>query len=524
MFKILRTVLVIIVISPALLAASAKGKRPNILFIPIDDLKPVLGCYGNATVKTPNIDRLASSGTVFLNNSCQQAICGPSRVSLLTGLYPDTTRIYSMEKFKKMRSVNPNLLTLPEYFKNKGYITTGYGKTFDSRNTDKKQDAQSWTIPHTSHPANSHYYQSKGLKYKDPVTAALFTKYFHLPRDKKAAFKNEHNCYPATECTDFDLPDDAYIDGVQAKLACAKLEKLAQKEKPFFLSVGFAKPHLPFIAPKKYWDLYKRDDFELATFQKLPKDSPYWSRHGNGELNGGYTGVPKTGLLKPLPEDYQRQLIQGYYACTSYVDAQVGKLLDKVEELGIADNTIVVLWGDHGWHLGDHALWCKQSNYEQAVRSPLIISSPWQRKKGVKSDSLTEFVDIFPTLCELSNLPVPEVLEGKSLKNLLDNPKESVRNAAMSQYPRRLWQDPKKPDSMGYTLRNKRYRYVKWVLMDYESGARTGELIGTELYDYQNDPLETVNLAKDPSKADVVDHFEKIFKTRGVAQESNTLR
>ncbi|MCP3869808.1 MAG: sulfatase-like hydrolase/transferase, partial [Gammaproteobacteria bacterium] len=271
-----------VLLCSASLAAAAPASRPNILFLPVDDLKPVLGCYGDRVVKTPNIDRLAARGTLFANNACQQAICGPSRVSLLTGLYPDTTRIYSMAEEKKMRAVNPDLLTLPEYFKRNGYTTTGYGKTFDSRNTDKGQDSQSWSIPHISHPASAHYFRGNRARYRDPVTAELFMKYSKLPQHEQSAFKEAYNCLPATECTDADLPDDAYKDGVLAKLGCARLEELAKAKKPFFLSVGFAKPHLPFVAPKKYWDLYKRSDFKLAAFQGHPRNAPYWSRHGNG--------------------------------------------------------------------------------------------------------------------------------------------------------------------------------------------------------------------------------------------------
>lgn len=488
--------------------------RPNILFIAVDDLKPMLGCYGDTNIHSPNIDRLAESGMVFLNNSCQQSLCGPSRASLMTGTYPDTTRVFDLKT--KMRVANPGTLTLPEYLKNKGYETTGTGKIYDPRCTDKKYDAPSWSIPHIQYPPREFYaegHSSPQGGYLDPAVRAAnrdFNAYLKKEGIKKgskackAALRDFPMVKPVAE--GLDVPDDAYMDGAIANCALDQLNKLSQGGKPFFLAVGFFKPHLPFVAPIKYWDLYDRSQIKPAPFQQMPKGAPSFHFQDSWELRGGYSGIPLGAVL----EEKQIEMIHGYRACVSYIDAQVGKLLDGLEALGQSENTIVVLWGDHGWHLGDHGMFCKHTNYEQAVRAPLIIACPGKKTKGGKTDSPTEFVDIFPTLCELAGLPEPASCEGLSLVPVLCNPDVSVRAAALGQYPR--------GNKMGYTLRDKHYRYIKWVRMDYRGGVRTGPVANNELYDYEKDPLETVNLAGNPEYRDVVEKFEAIFHERGVAQ------
>jgi iduronate 2-sulfatase len=500
-----------------LVCAVRAASRPNILFIAVDDLKPLLGCYGDKNVLSPNIDRLASRGMVFLNNACQQAVCGPSRASLMTGTYPDTTRIYDLKT--KMREANPNTLTLPEYLRNKGYETTGTGKIYDPRCTDKHYDAPSWSIPHIQYPPNEFY--AKGSpkaegEYHDPEvrkTRREFNAYVKAhgisvgSPEHKRALGEFAKVRPVSECLDHDLPDDAYQAGAIANCAMQQLGTLAEGENPFFLAVGFFKPHLPFVAPKKYWDLYDRSKIKRAPFEQIPKGAPAYAFQDSWELHSGYSGIPAE---RPWPKTFQLEMIHGYMACVSYVDTQIGKVLDKLDALGLSDNTIIVLWGDHGWHLGDHGMFCKHTNYEQAVRAPLIIACPGQKMKGEKTDSPTEFVDIFPTLCELAGLPEPASCEGLSLVPILRNPDASVRAAALGQYPRE--------NKMGYTLRDKRYRYIKWVRMDYHGGARTGPMANNELYDYEKDPLETVNLASNPEYRDVVEKFELIFHERDVAQ------
>lgn len=491
---------------------NASAEKLNVLFIPVDDLKPMLGCYGDETIKTPNIDRLAERGMVFLNNSCQQALCGPSRASLLTGLYPDQTRVWDL--LTKMRDVNPDILTIPQYFRQQGYTTTGVGKTFDFRCVDnsKDMDKPSWSIPYKKTGAKQYVNPEVNEAWKE-AEKLVAGRTFRVGYERNKAIVNLGGpmCRPSTEC--MDVPDETYIDGVNARAGAGLLAQLAREDKPFFLSVGFAKPHLPFIAPKKYWDLYDRNSISFAEFQKKAENSDDISYKGKtlGEI-AAYSDIPETG---PIDTVTQERLIHGYMAATSYVDAQIGLILDKLEELGLEDNTIICLWGDHGFHLGDHGLWTKHTNFEQAVRAPMIISAPQGFKAG-KTDSPTEFVDIFPTLCALAGLDIPKHLPGKNLVPVMKDPSASVRYAAMGQYPR--YAKGKGP-AMGYTLRNKRYRYVKWVAMNYMKGETSGETVATELYDYKTDPLETANLAGNPEYRKIVKRFEAEFSRRNVAQE-----
>ena len=518
----MRRSILIVVLSGCCFAALAAGKfskerAPNVLFIAVDDLKPMLGCYGDTAVLSPNIDKLAERGTVFLNNACQQSVCGPSRASLMTGCYADTTKVYDLKT--KMRDMNPDILSLPQYFKQQGYETTGTGKIYDPRCVDGQFDAPSWSIPFEQLSQQKYFvegipmpegnFQGKEVRAENKKFKAYLKENGIKKSDKKAyaeAFAKFPMVKPITEC--LDLPDDAYDDGAFANCAMEQMEMLAKGDKPFFLAVGFKKPHLPFVAPKKYWDLYDRSDIKLAPFQQMPEGAPEYAFQDLWELRSGYSGIAPG----PMPKEQQLEMIHGYRACVSYTDAQIGKVLAMLDELRLADKTIVVLWGDHGWHLGDHGMFCKHTNYEQAVRAPLIFAAPGQKAKGTKTESPSEFVDIFPTLCELAGLPIPESVEGLSLVPILGNPKAMVHEAALEQFPRGK-------DKMGYTLRDKRYRYVKWVKMDYYGGERSGPMVANELYDYEKDPLETINLANNPEYKDVVANFEQIFKKRGIAQE-----
>ncbi len=513
--------------APVIMAAS-KIKRPNILMIPVDDLKPMMGCYGNTEIITPNFDRLAKMGTVFLNNACQQAVCGPTRASLMTGRYPDSTGVWDLDT--PMRSVNPDILTLPQHLISQGYETTGIGKTYHNPGcTDGKYDVPSWSIRYNSAKVNlaqTKYGHCRG-GYLNPQTQQAFMigreaikgQKFKSGGAQKIAMTKAGGVMtaPATECLEIDVPDNAYYDGAMTDAACDLLAQLANGDKPFFLSVGYLKPHLPFVAPKKYWEMYKRDAIKINPFQEMANDSPEFAYNRNyGELRS-YSDMPSVAEGH-LTAEQQRKLIHGYRACVSYVDAQIGKLLDKLEELKLTDNTIICLWGDHGWHLGDHRQWCKHTNYEQAVRSPLMIVAPGM-KGGQKCSTPTGHIDVFPTLCSLAGVSIPECVEGKDISPLLKNPTAAVRSAILSQYPRFVNGTP----VMGYTLRSERYRYVKWVAMNYREGERTGLLVATELYDYQEDPMETVNLASSPEHASVVKEFEKEFEVRNVAQHTGVM-
>ncbi len=492
--------------------------KPNILFIAIDDLKPILGCYGNTMVKTPNIDRLAKMGTVFMSNYVQQAVCGPTRASLMTGKRPDYTKVWDLKT--RMRDINPDILSLPQHLITQGYTTQGIGKVYDQRCVDKELDKPSWSVPY--YKTNNKYFGSFGEpaegRYQLPETKVLAEKYIKeaLDNGKTKAEANDYvqtKIKPSVESA--DVPDYAYTDGANTLQAKDMLIQLSKSNQPFFFAVGLAKPHLPFVAPKKYWDLYKREDMPLAKFQEQNKNPVSVAYHNAGEMRG-YTDIPPLTSFtdqKPygitLPVDKQKELIHGYYAAISYTDANVGKLLDALDSLGLTKNTIIVLWGDHGWHLGDHNLWCKHTNFEEATRAPLIIAAPGF--KPSKTSSQTEHIDIFPTLCDLAGVNIPAILDGKSLVPIMKNPAASVKEYSVSQYPRsnataeneRLgYADA---NAMGYSIKTKQYRYTMWMSNGFRSSKPFDSklIIGTELYDYKKDPLETVNVANEKKYAAV---------------------
>ena len=507
--KLLIVLLTLLVAAPVF---SQQKAKPNILFIAIDDLKPILGCYGDKLIKTPNIDRLAKKGTVFMRNYVQQAVCGPTRASLMTGKRPDYTKVWDLKT--KMRDINPDILSLPQHLITQGYSTQGIGKVYDVRCVDSDIDKPSWSIPY--YKTDKKYYGTYGEpaegRYQLPETKALAEKYIKeaLANGKTKAEANEYvqtKIKPAVESA--EVPDYAYVDGANVLQAIDILGDLKKRNQPFFFAVGIAKPHLPFVAPKKYWDLYKREDMPLAAFQEKSKNAVDIAYHNAGEIRG-YTDIPPLTSFtdqKPygitLPIDKQKELIHGYYAAISYMDAQVGKLLNTLDSLGLSKNTIIILWGDHGWHLGDHNLWCKHTNFEQATNAPLIIAAPGIAPS--KTNALTEHIDIFPTLCDLAGVSIPAILDGKSLLPLMKNPGATVKEFAVSQYPRsgataeneRLgYADP---NAMGYSIRTSQYRYTIWMSNGYRSNKPFDKnlVIGTELYDYKKDPLETENVVND---------------------------
>ena len=492
------------------LCETEAAKKRNVLFIAVDDLKPLLGCYGVDYAITPNIDKLADAGTVFLNAHCQQALCGPSRVSLLTGRFPDSIGIYGMGGGKyKMREMHPDILTLPQHFKNNGYATIGTGKVFDPRNVEDDwqgpQDKISWTAFFGKNPYNS---QSGGPifggHYHDPALKELAAKLEEEGRKKGLSGKElrfyvrDNGGGPAVEC--YDVPDDAYKDGGIANRGIEQLEKLKGSDQPFFLALGFHKPHLPFVAPKKYWDLYDRDQLELAPVQHYPEGAPACAQTDYIEARG-YSGVPETGAIS---EATQRELIHGYLACVSYVDEQVGKVIATLKETGQYEDTVIVLWGDHGFHLGDKEIWGKHTTYEQSTRAPLIIANAGTPVG--KSTSPANFIDIFPTLCELTGLDTPDGLDGKSLVPILKDSGASVQEYAASIYPHnKYW---------GIAIRTERYRYVAWykgwARKDRQGNQYAKNPEFTELYDYKKDPLERKNLSGHPEYTDIEKKLAKL--------------
>ena len=442
------------------------AQQKNILFIAVDDLKPNLGCYGNEMAISPNIDRLAEFGTVFGNAHTQQAVCAPSRASLLTGWRPDRTQVWDLSTL--IRDKNPDVVTLPQYFKQNGYQTAATGKIFDARSVDDSHDALSWSIP---------YVKVTAPKWMEATEAV------------------------ATEAADY--PDDDYKDGKVALAGIDLLKQAAQNDQPFFVAVGFSKPHLPFVAPKKYWDLYDRDSIKIHPFQEFAANSPDYAYQPGWELRS-YADIPEVGI--PISEEKQKEVIHGYYACISFIDTQIQRVLSELDSLGLRDSTIIVLWGDHGWHLGDHAMWAKHSNFEQATRSPLIIVDP-DIEGGKYITSPVEFVDIFPTLCELAGLTIPDSLAGTSLVPILKGETDRVKQFAVSQYHRNGTKE-------GYTIRTDRYRYTEWVDINYRQGIlpySENIVIDRELYDYQTDPMETVSLINDPAYKNVLDSMHTML-------------
>lgn len=478
----------------------AEGRKPNILFIAVDDMKPDLSFYGNKVVKTPGMDRLAESSAIFMNNHCQQALCGPSRASLLTGKYPDDIRIWG---FNSIRERNPDIVTLPQYFKNKGFTTANISKVFDKRTVDYYWDSLSWSetaFPLEEEDLDPWYSKETGpvttYFYQSPVVKDKFSVYSKEAEEKglNPIPYTQKFIKPATEC--LDVPDDAYKDGVFAEKAISDLERLVKMDNPFFLAVGFERPHLPWTAPKKYWDLYERDSLKLSDFMQLAQNDRDYFYTTSNELrtysdeygNFVYEGLKDRTLLS---EAAQKKLIHGYYAAISYIDHQIEKILNKLDELGESDNTIIVIWGDHGWHLGDHGIWGKSTNFEQATRAPLIVHVPGEKFRQINQP--TEFVDIFPTLCDLTGIEIPADLRGSSLRNLVEGNNKEQKSYAFSQFTRN--------EKMGYAIRSKRYRYVEWLAegKHVNPQADYNKVADKQLFDYLNDPLETVNIAGEDS-------------------------
>lgn len=451
-----------------LAASSLVSAPPNVLLILVDDLKPALGCYGDALARTPNIDRLAARGMRFDLAYCNQAVCAPSRFTLMLGSHPTSTGLYGLGS--RLREKLPDAVTMPQHFaRHGGHATESVGKVFHIGHGNEG-DPASFSVPH---------FKDKVIEYLDPASTqgglltreeALFTnqkldQIRSLPRG--AAFESP------------EARDDDYADG---RVAAETVKRLQRAGKPFFIAAGFVRPHLPFCAPKKYWDLHDPQKLPMPVYERLPAGSPKVAHKRGGEI-AAYEPVPE-GEDAVFPPDLKRRLIHGYYAATSYVDAQVGRVIDALDASGRADETIIVLWGDHGFHLGDLGIWTKHTNYEQANRIPLIIIAPGVTKPGSSTRQLAESVDVFPTLVELAGLPAPsgpQPVDGVSLVPVLKDPSVRVRDHAFHCFPKQ---------TMGRAVRTERHRLVEWKKPG--APAETAEL---ELYDYEADPLETRNLA-----------------------------
>lgn len=470
---------------------AAPAPKYNILFIAVDDLRPELNCYGKTQIHSPNIDQLAGEGLMFEQAYCQQSVCSPSRISLMTGLRPDSTYVHDNNTHHR-RTV-PEVVTLPQHFIQHGYHAVDFGKIYHGH-MGAFNDALSWSELWYYPPQN----------YTENIRGYLSKENLDILA-KHRRNKNGYINFSAKATEGEDVEDEAYPDGLTVQAAIGAMPRLKNQDKPFFLAVGIEKPHLPFVAPKKYWDMYDRKKIELPGQNRYPKNSPALASINWGELRG-YTDMPGKGELE---EAKAKELIHGYYACVSYADALVGKLIAGLKKNGLYDNTIIVLWGDHGWKLGDYGSWCKLTNFEIDTRVPLIIRSPDMKKRGITSQALVELVDIYPTLSELAGLPLPRHLQGDSFAPLLSNPNLPWKQAAFSQFPRGAqethegsWEDK---EYMGYSMRTQRYRFNKWVRWDSK------ELVARELYDHQSDPEETINLIGNPAYQAVINDLDKQF-------------
>lgn len=510
-----------ILMAATTISIAADANRPNVLFLVVDDLRPELGCYGKDYIQSPNIDGLAKSGMVFNRAYCQQSVCSPSRSSVMTGTRPDTTKVWDL--VTHFRVALPDVVTLGQQFKTNGYFVQGMGKIYHGSLDDPATWSVPWQTPKApvyalpedaamvgvnAEPVDEDGVNNKGASpssYSLPKTNSVATA-TTAKKGKKAGKKGKAG---ATEggveggkansrgpiYENADVPDNTFEDGKVADLAVKTLDTISKKSEPFFLAVGFRKPHLPWVAPKKYWDMYDPAKIDLAPNQFLPVDAPEYAVLPNDGEVRAYKLVPPSG---PIALDVQHKLKQAYFAGVSYSDAQIGRVLAELDRLNLRTNTIIVLWGDHGWKLGEHMAWGKHSNVENDCNAPLIFSAPGMKNSGAHSDALVEFVDIYPTLCDLAGIPKPEFLEGTSVKPLLDDPKLSWKTAAFSQYPRNAGHTGA-GKLMGYTMRTDRYRFTVWV-----SNSDHSKIDAIELYDHQVDPQENYNIAKKPENAELV--------------------
>ena len=433
----------------------ANGNQPNFLFIVVDDLRPELGCYGIEKAVTPNMDRLASTGVTFDRAYAMVPTCGASRASLFTSVRPARDRFVFYNSRADVDA--PWASTLNTVFTEAGYQTVSVGKVFHhlSDNEDGWSEAP---------------WQSKLQEYQLESN--------RVPESGKS----RGYAYERA-----DVPDSAYRDGEIANVALQSLDRLSRMDSPFFLAVGFIKPHLPFVAPEKYWAMHDDTEFRLPESYHPPHDAPEWALHNWGELRH-YSGIPEEG---PLDDQLARKLIHGYYAATSYIDSLIGRLLDELDRLSLKQNTVVVLFGDHGWNLGDHGLWCKHSCFEVSMRVPLIFHVPGG-SVGKHTPQITELIDLYPTLCELAGIPIPDHVEGKSLVPALVNPDNVAPTTAIGRH------------SSGDTIRTHQYRYTKYTTPE-------GEFLAQMLHDHLSDPDERENIAEEPGKQAAVDTLSRML-------------
>jgi len=433
--------------------SAEQKEKPNILFIAVDDLRTELNCYGSAYIHSPNIDALAKEGLTFSRAYCQVPVCGASRASLLSGIRPTNERFWDFDA--QVDEDAPGTITLPQVFRQNGYYTVSNGKIFHGR---KDANERSWSEP-------AWMPEQGGRKFLDPESG----NFIGGLRERGPFFEHP------------DVPDNAYVDGQIAEKTISDLKRLSSKEEPFFLATGFIKPHLPFYAPKKYWDLYLRDEIKIAQNRERPANAP-------DALKGSQEVLFYHGRdIEYNSDEFHKVARHGYYACVSYIDALLGNVMSTLDSLGLRENTIIVLWGDHGWNLGEHNFWSKHNTLHNALNAPLIISAPGY-EKNQQSSGLVEFIDIYPTLCELAGIPLPEHLHGSSLVPLLEEPDKKWKEAVFPRY------------KTGDAVVTDRYTFTRFTIKD-----KTEYM----LYDLEADPEENINLAGDKSYTEVLESLEE---------------
>ncbi|OHX64076.1 sulfatase [Flammeovirga pacifica] len=461
MKKFIKTVVAGMLLVPASIMAQDK---PNVLFISVDDLRPELGAYGNKTINTPNIDELSKHATTFNNAFCQIPVCGASRASMHTGVRPTFTRF--VDAGAKIDKDMPNAVTMGQYFREHGYYTFSAGKVIHGKKDTSKR---TWS---EYHPAEDMF------EYHDPALVA----------DNEAPQK------PYKKSVPYEIvegsKDTDFLDGRTIELAKNRLKKFKKMDQPFFMAVGLARPHLPFVAPKRFWDKYKEEDIEMAKNPFLPEGMPSVAKTTYGELRA-YRTIPRKGNIG---EDMAKKLKHGYYASVSFSDYLLGELIDELKKQGLYDNTIIVLWGDHGWQLGEHTFWAKHTAFDIALRVPFIIK-PQASLNGEEgmTEGFAEMVDVFPTLCELTGLEKPNQLQGQSLVPTLKDQSVSVKEYTLSRW------------KLGDTIRTSGFRYTLFR-------NKEGKIIAEMMYDLKKDPQENKNIIDDANyKLEIEKHRQLLL-------------
>lgn len=457
--------LLVIVSLPQTIISQEQTKKQNILFISIDDFRPKISSYGETKMITPNIDKLASEGLQFNNAYTNIAVCGASRASLMTGIRPSLNRFNDFST--RAQDDTPQAISLNQLFMDNGYETISYGKIY--HHSDDFQ--QHWSE------------KDKGQiqsDFQDPKSIE------RVNNAEKGEYGNKNLTYEYP-----DVDDYAYNDGKITQNAIHKLKVLKEDDQPFFMAVGYVSPHLPFIQPKKYWDMYDHDSIQLADNSYQPENSPFIAieaQHNSAELRKNYLDIPAQGKLD---DDLARNLIHGYYASVSYMDALIGELIKELDDLGLRDNTTIILWSDHGYFLGEHGFWCKHSTFHEAVKIPFIMSSPGYAKNQI-TDSFTELVDVYPTLCELANITPPSYIHGKSLTPVLKNPSIQLKDEIYTRY------------KQGEAVIDANYSYTEFY--------RGKTYVGNMMYDMKTDLKQNIDISKTPANAKLVKMYSQKLK------------